>query len=411
MLRMKRLLGILVAMAVCIPSLSMEALAATKYISSISLKVKAELDTGDSVNKGDEISTEYTESGSYVYTTSSRCRVVSAEWANDKDVSIGDEPKIYVWLELDDNDSDNEYKFRSSYSSSSISVSGGTFVSAKKDGNDLKVTIKTSGVKGTYDAPENAQWGSSRGRATWDPGEDSSDHYDVYLMRGSSTVKKVEDLNSTSYNFYPYMTKEGDYTFKVRSVPYGDSEKKYGKKSEWTESDSLYIDEDEVSDGSGQDNGSGTAGGGTVNVGWQKSDNTWYFKYPDGNYVKGNWFQWNNKWYLFDSSGRMLTGWQQKDGYWYFLNNDGAMQTGWVKSGNLWYYCNPNSGGPQGAMVKSCWLTVNGLTYFINDSGVMVEGWYKVGNDYYYFQPGSGQKLTNTTVDGFRLDANGVWVH
>ena len=109
----------------------------------------------------------------------------------------------------------------------------------------------------------------------------------------------------------------------------------------------------------------------------------------------------------------MATGKTVIDGAVYYLGGetDGRMKTGWVKSGNLWYYCNPNQGGPEGAMVKSCWLTINGKTYFMNESGAMVEGWYKVGEDFYYFQPGEGHKLVNTTVNGFVLDANGVWRH
>lgn len=412
MMKWKRFLTAALAVGMLMSAMPMEALAATKYISSISLKVHAELDAGDSVNNGDSISTEKTDSGTYVYTTASRYRVVEAEWANDKDLSIGDEPKMYVWLEIDDSDSNTEYKFRSSYSSSNVSVSGGTYVSSSKTGSDLKVTIRVSGIKGTYDAPENAEWGNSRGRATWDAGDDSSDYYDVYLYRGSSSVKKLEDYKGTSYNFYPYMTKEGDYTFKVRTVPHSDSEKKYAKKSDWTESDSLYIDEDDVSDGSGQNRDDGvTATGGTTDVGWRKDNDKWYFKYPDGNYMKNGWLKWNDKWYLFNSTGVMLTGWQQTGGNWYYMGESGDMKTGWVKSGNLWYYCNPNQNGPEGAMVKSCWLTINGQTYFMNESGAMVEGWYKVGEDFYYFQPGAGHKLVNTTVDGFRLDANGVWVH
>ena len=412
MMKWKRFLTAALAVGMIMSAMPMEAFAATKYVSSISLKVHAELDAGDSVNNDDSISTEKTDSGTYVYTTASRYHVVEAEWANDKDLSIGDEPKMYVWLEINDSDSDTEYKFRSSYSSNNVSVSGGSYVDAKKTGSDLKVTIRVSGIKGTYDMPENAEWGNSRGRATWDAGDDSSDYYDVYLYRGSSSVKKLEDYKGTSYNFYPYMTKEGDYTFKVRAVPHTDSQKKYAKKSDWTESDSLYIDEDEVSDGSGQSKDDGvTATGGTTDVGWRKDNDKWYFKYPDGNYMKNGWLKWNDKWYLFNSTGVMLTGWQQTGGNWYYMGESGDMKTGWVKSGNLWYYCNPNQNGPEGAMVKSCWLTINGQTYFMNESGAMVEGWYKVGEDFYYFQPGAGHKLVNTTVDGFRLDANGVWVH
>ena len=66
-------------------------------------------------------------------------------------------------------------------------------------------------------------------------------------------MKKLGGVSGNSYNFYPYMTKEGDYTFKVRTVPHTDDEKRYGDKSGWVESGDLYIDEDDVSDGTGQD--------------------------------------------------------------------------------------------------------------------------------------------------------------
>ena len=81
---------------------------------------------------------------------------------------------------------------------------------------------------------------------------------------------------------------------------------------------------------------------------------------------KNGWLKWNDKWYLFDSTGRMLTGWQQTGGQWYYLGESGDMKKGWIKSGNIWYYLNPNDGGPEGAMVKSSWLTINGKTYFLN---------------------------------------------
>ena len=48
------------------------------------------------------------------------------------------------------------------------------------------------------------------------------------------------------------MTKTGEYTFKVRTVPGTDSQKKYGGKSEWIESGELSITDRYVSDGKGQ---------------------------------------------------------------------------------------------------------------------------------------------------------------
>ena len=415
MKNMKRLLCMALAATALMTAMPMQSLAASdyKYITNISLKVSIDLDSGDEISSGDSLGTSSSDSGSKVYTSSSTYEVESAEWSNDREVGIGDTPKITVYLDPNTSSSSAyEYRFRSSYSASSVSISGGIFVSASRSGDQLKVVLKATGIKGTYDPPEDAEWGSSRGRARWEEADNTSGYYDVYLYRGSSVVKKLEDYKGTSYNFYPYMTKEGDYSFKVRTVPHTDEEKKYGKKSEWTEAGDLYIDKDEVSDGSGQDNNGGsTPSGGNTDVGWRKEGDSWYFRYPDGNMQKNGWLKWNDKWYLFDSTGRMLTGWQQTGGQWYYLGESGDMKKGWIKSGNIWYYLNPNDGGPEGAMVKSSWLTINGKTYFLNESGAMVEGWYKVENNYYYFYPGDGSKAVSTSIDGFQLDANGVWQH
>lgn len=279
MLKFKRMACMLLTMGIFITAFPDQALASSdyQYITNISLKVEVDLDAGDEINSGDSVGTSKDDSGTKVYTTSDKYRVESAEWTNNKDVSIGDTPKITVWLEPDSSsDSKYEYRFRSSYSSSKVSINGGEFVSSSKSGSNLKVVLRVKGVKGTYEAPKEAEWGSGKGKATWKAPDDKTGYYDVILYKGSTVMKKLEDYNGTSYNFYPYMTKEGDYTFKVRTVPHTDEQKRYGKKSEWTESDSKYIDEDEVSDGSGQDNSSGgssggiTPGGGTTDVGWRQ---------------------------------------------------------------------------------------------------------------------------------------------
>ena len=224
------------------------------------------------------------DSGTKVYTTSDKYRVESAEWTNNKDVSIGDTPKITVWLEPDSSsDSKYEYRFRSSYSSSKVSINGGEFVSSSKSGSNLKVVLRVKGVKGTYEAPKEAEWGSGKGKATWKAPDDKTGYYDVILYKGSTVMKKLEDYNGTSYNFYPYMTKEGDYTFKVRTVPGTDSQKKYGGKSEWIESGELSITDRYVSDGKGQQSKNPSAKRGTTDkVGWVKKGNIWNYRFPDG---------------------------------------------------------------------------------------------------------------------------------
>ena len=139
-----------------------------KYISSVSLKVHVDLDPGDEINDGDDIDTSNGGGdGTYVYTTSSKYSIDSAQWAVDTEVGVGDTPKIEVYLEPDYS-GDTEYRFRSSYSSSSVNISGGTFVSADRKGDQLKVVFRVNGIKGTFSEPEDAYWDDPIGRARWE---------------------------------------------------------------------------------------------------------------------------------------------------------------------------------------------------------------------------------------------------
>ena len=57
-------------------------------------------------------------------------------------------------------------------------------------------------------------------------------------------------------------------------------------------------------------------------VGWILDGNRWYYRYPDGTYLKNGWGFIGNIWYLFDANGMMLTGWQMKNGVYYYMNGD-----------------------------------------------------------------------------------------
>ncbi len=393
-------------------------LGATKPITSISVRVGTDSEAGDFLNENITLFTDTTEtqSGTYVATNSARYYVRDAEWMTStrSELAVGDEPKMKIYLEIEDSD----YSFKGNYSTSNVTVKGGTFVSARKSSaGDLELTVKLSGIKGTYRAPEDAVWRDyGYGKAMWTMGEDdreeekkvSSGYYDVYLYRGNSVVKKLEDYKGTTYDFYPYMTKKGTYKFKVRTVPHTEAEKKYGTRSDWTESDEVYLEEDEVSDGTGQTDGNGQPVGSGAQVGWIQSEGTWYYRYPDGSYEKDGWLKVNNKWYLFDRDGKMLTGWQKKDGLSYFLNSSGEMYIGWLKSGNYWYYLNRDTDGVEGA-AHTGWLRSDGKIYYLNSSGVMLEGWNEVEGGWRYFYPGSGLMAFNTKVDTFYVDNDGIW--
>lgn len=428
MKRWKKGAGLLLAAAAMTVSVPVMGYADSSVIKSVSIKVKAtDLEVGDRLPEI-SIGTEEGEvsGGVYIYETTDKYDISDAEWltSESKDMTIGEEPKMKVWISPG-SDADTDYYFRGSYGSSNINISGGSYVSSSKDGDDLVVTLRINPIKGTYGAPEDAYWADSGyGKARWKKSEEaSSGAYEVVLYRGSNEVKRLNEYKGTSYNFYPYMTKEGAYYFKVRTVPYTADEKKYGKKSEWTESEEMYISEDHVSDGSGQEDDNkpggspGTSGGGvTANqVGWIQDGNSWYFRYPDGSYHKNGWLTIQDYWYWFDSNGYMLTGWQYLDGRWYYLKPytggpQGSLATGWNYINDKWYFLNTGMFPelPGGAMVTG-WLTVNGKQYYLDASGAMVEGWVKIGEDYYYFHPGTGEKAYSTTIGVFELDADGKW--
>lgn len=394
-------------MAALLSAASITVVFADSAISTVSIKVGVNLTAGDRL---DDITTNSESSdGSYVISNNtSRYDIQDAEWVSStsKDMTIGESPKMEVTL-----NAGNDYYFKGTYRSSNVTIKGGSFYSAKRvDDDTLVITLKVDPIKGQYEAPNDAYWrDSGLGKAKWES-VDGADAYDVYLYRGSSIIHKVEALKSTSYNFYPYMTKAGTYSFKVRAVPSSSTEQKYGKKSDWTESDEMYIAKEDVSDGSGQNNNNGGSdnNSSTDQVGWIKNNNTWYYRYPDGSYQKNGWSTISGKWYLFDGDGRMLTGWQQKNDKWFYLNPNGDMATGWLRTGDKWYYLYEAGGDLQGTMCTG-WIQYNGRWYYGGSSGALIEGWNQVEGSWRYFYPGNGDMAVNTTIDGFPVDGNGIW--
>ena len=81
----------------------------------------------------------------------------------------------------------------------------------------------------------------------------------------------------------------------------------------------------------------------------------------------------------------MVTGWQKLNNSWYYLDNSGAMVTGWQKIGTSWYY----------------------LDY----DGRMKTGWFKDSDGKYYYFYTSGQMASSTTINGYKLGADGAWIY
>ena len=409
-MRIRKWMGVLFAAVLMTALGAQTALASTDYVKSISITLDVAPVPGE-----DLPALHYGYTGDTGYEvkipSNERYEIVSAEWGSKVDEArLGGTYTIKITLETL-----NDYRFSSSYSSSKVTVRGGDFVSAKRQGSGkLLVTVKTDPAKGDLEEPEEAYWSSGKytsskfGYADWEKVEDAA--YDVYLYRGSKTIKKVTDLHTSSYNFYPYMTSEGTYTFRVRAVPADSSVSKYAKKSDWVTSDELY--EDEVSDGSGQDkddkndwedwydrDGWDNVGN---QVGWIERSGRWRFRYPDGTYIRDSWGKISGVWYLFDGNGDMLTGWQLRSGIYYYMDTSGAMRTGWLLDKNVWYFLKDD-----GAMAVG-WIQLGDKAYYLNGSGAMVTGWQTIDDQIYYFYP-DGHKAVNEVIDGFYVDMNGVW--
>ena len=129
----------------------------------------------------------------------------------------------------------------------------------------------------------------------------------------------------------------------------------------------------------------------TAQAGWVQDSATgaWSYVKADGTKATG-WFQSPTSylWYYMDANGIMKTnGWIQDGGYWYYLDATGAMKTGWVYTGGAWYFLKPTNG----------------------NKGAMQTGWIQTGGKWYYCNA-SGAMLSNTTVGGYRLGADGAWI-
>lgn len=386
----------------------MTAAAADHVVSSVTIRVSSNLEPGDTLPDIGTESTSVGEGDVSISCSTDKYTIDRAEWvtSTSKEMKVGDQPEMKVWLKAGAN-----YYFKGSYRSSNVTIKSGSFVSAKReDADTLLVRLRVNAVKGDFSAPEDAYWKeNTKGTARWEkPDSGDTGKYEVVLRRGSAKVHTVE-TTATSYNFYPYMTTEGTYSFRVRTIAKSSKDESYGKKSDWTESDELYIAKEDVSDGSGRTDMVSSSPTGNTRTGWQHLDNYWYYYYPDGTYQKDSWLQVNGRWYLFQNDGKMLKGWQKKGSQTYFLAESGEMQVGWLQSAGRWYYFNPTPDNYEGAMFKNQWANVNGKLYYFNGDGVMVEGWNQVDGNWYYFYPGDGSRATDTWIDTFYVDSDGIW--
>lgn len=190
-------------------------------------------------------------------------------------------------------------------------------------------------------------WWDDNGEANWDEIEDVY-RYEVSLYRDGSKVTTVK-TKAEKYKFYSKMTKDGEYTFRVRPLAKSrDRNYTDGPWSEYSESfdvDADYADrvrKNKTSSGSGDD-GDDNDQKPTAAEGWQQDHAGRWWKWANGTYPVNDWLELEGKWYFFDASGYMETGWIPWKGQWYYCGQDGVMVTNayvenkyWVDENGAW---------------------------------------------------------------------------
>ncbi len=353
----------------------------------------------------------------------------------------------------------NDFATKSQYS-----ITGATFQSGHRvNESTVKVELRCNKrLKGQLDTPTGLYWEDDYGLATWDE-VDEADYYTVSINSNNITVyDTVVNLNS-------YLKDKKSNKFRVKAC----SNDSYLTNSLWSEySDELYYERDYWDYGDywynddyyynyppysyshGQNNG------------WVKVGDIWYY-YVNGRKVTSTIYNVDGRSYLFDGTGRMLTGWQSYQGSTYYFYPQGSgnikqgeMARGWVYVEGTWYFYDRSTGkevhnkvvegfylGSGGNILTNQWVgdryvdesgkivtntwkliqqrwfyfdsngycvkgrieVINGLPYPFDNSGALVYGWFNYNGYSYYVKP-DGNIARNEYINGYWVDQYGRWV-
>ena len=173
---------------------------------------------------------------------------------------------------------------------------------------------------------------------------------------------------------------------------------------------------------------------GTLKTGWVQrltghgdTKGDWFYMDPVTFRYRSGWYQESGKWYYFHPETRRMIrdNWLWENGKWYYADDDGHFyQNSWVRT----YYTPFDE---EAIIVGSEPVRTSGTIrwnrYFRSDCSMAV-GWEKIGADWYYFKAdgsvydgwlSSGGKWyylkdgvmqVNTTIDGYQIGSDGVWI-
>ena len=304
MKNIKKIASIALAAAMISTMFASVAMAATyKKINKVSITVVGHIQPEDKI--GEEEIEITTGGGNYSFDYYEATNA-GFSWTSD------DTPTLKIYLNADDG-----YQFNIS-KASQITLNGATYKSATRESSAtvLVVTVVMPSLANQVLPVEQATFAGESGECSWDAVTNAGS-YEVKFMRGNTTLGGVQTVTTNSYNGRQYMTKEGEYYFKVKAYNKNDT----SVSSTWTESNRVTIsraqaDANKASQLAAQSNGS-----------WNNDSKGWWFTLSDGSYPKSAWRYINNEWYYFLADGYMAKGWTEIGGKWYYMD---------PTNGNMW---------------------------------------------------------------------------
>ena len=83
--------------------------------------------------------------------------------------------------------------------------------------------------------------------------------------------------------------------------------------------------------------------------------------------------------------------------------NNSSKPGEWRQDATGWWYAHLD-----GSYTASGWEKIRGSWFAFDSAGYMRTGWVEVDGKTYYFNPENGAMVTNTTIDGYQLGADGA---
>ena len=116
---------------------------------------------------------------------------------------------------------------------------------------------------------------------------------------------------------------------------------------------------------------------------------------------------------------KVKEGWQEENNNWRFYEHNKPV-TNWKKIQGKWYYFNKDGNrlsnttfdgyvfNKDGVMAENGWNFIHGKWYFANSSGKISQNkWEKIADSWYYFDK-DGIMLSNTTINSYLLTNSGA---